>query len=203
VASRPVSSGRSFQNSPSNDYLPSQPQIPSAQIAAASASASSDIADAKLAPDTSRRTRADLQKNEALANMNGAKNNPSATGVSGAGRNPASEQATSNTDADSTVAITISGDIKSKLEQVLNGSDRNGENLRSLIQNHQPFKFQLNNSLFDVQFNNGTYTVAYRSGDNSRGPELASTLEGIFNKTVKVTAERSNTLQDLQNTIRN
>ena len=156
---------------------------------------------ASLGRDTSRRGLAERQRNAALADMSGARSNP--TALAGTGRGPASVDG-QQVSGDATVALTIAGDIRANLERVLNSDGSDGANLRSMIQNKRPFKFELNNSLFDVQINNGTYSVSFRSGDNSRGPTLASTLQGLFNNSLRSpSSDRNATLGDLQNTVRN
>lgn len=150
---------------------------------------------AALGNDTSRQTRAQRQANEALANMAGAVNNPSASGQGG-GRSPASTDA-ATVNANGVIALTINGDVRANIEQVLSS-----QNIRSLIERQQPFQFKLNNSLFDVRYNNGTYTVAYRSGDSAQGPVLASDLQRIFNSSLS-SSGRTSKLSDLQNTVRN
>lgn len=142
--------------------------------------------DATLDRDPNRRTLADAQRNAALAAMD-AKNRPQGGGVSGAQRGPAStgDDTQGSTSPDSTVALTISGDIRQNLEQVITGSDASGANLRALLRSQAPFRFQLNNSLFDVQFINNAYVVTFRSGNDPRGSQMALTLQNVFNNSAR------------------
>ena len=156
--------------------------------------------DASLAPDASRQNRAERQASEARAQMLGARTNPAASGE--AGRSPASVEGSNP--ADSIVALTISGDISANLEQVLRGLDTRGSDLRSLIEARRPFKFQLNNSLFDVRIKNGVYQVVYRSGDENQR-SLASTLQTLFNNSITAVefgTGRSATLGALRESVR-
>lgn len=149
---------------------------------------------------------AQKQKNSALSEMSGAKSNPFAKVnagsdvVNGEGKSGSSESA---------VALTLSGDIQTGLKKILESKDTEGANLRSLIEKGRPFKFELNNSVFNVQFEDGTCNVSFRSGDPSVGRELASTLQSVFNTTVKrssnqaAVSQRNAKLGDLKNAVGN
>lgn len=158
--------------------------------------------EARLDRDPSAQTRAQRDRNAALADMQGARNNPSA--AVGGGRNPASTDGQAGVVGDQTVAITLTGDIRANLERVLSGSDANGADLRNKIRDQVPFRFQLNNQMFDVQFNNGTCVVTSR-GSDSRNAELARTLQGVFNSSIRTgrsTASRNTTLPALRDNLR-
>lgn len=161
---------------------------------------------ASLGPETGRQALANKQKNSALGDMSGAKSNPFAK--ASAGSDPLSGDGIVNS-AESTVALTLSGDIQTSLKQILESKDTQGANLRSLIEKGRPFKFELNNSVFNVQFENETVNVVFRSGDPSVGPKLAATLQSVFNTTVKrssdqtAISQRNAKLGDLKNAVGN
>ena len=202
AASRVDSSTRNPIRQPASDsILPGPTPVQADIVNPDRTTPTPQVSDATLAPDSSRQTRAQRQANEARAQMAGARSNPSAT-TEGGPTTPTS--ADGSTTAES-VALTISGDIPANLEQVLRGSDSRGSGLRSLIEARRPFRFQLNNSLFDVRITNGVYSVAYRSGDDSQRA-LASTLQTLFNNSIRNTDRtpaRNTTLEALQNTVRN
>ncbi len=195
-ASRGASSGRTSDRSQTANFIPSQQAEVPTQITGggSTVAAAAVVPEARLGQDTSRRGLADRQRNEALANMNGARINPSVTAE--AGRSPANAEGTFQPES----SLTLNIDSNANLERVLTSN----ENLRALIQEQKPFRFRLNNSVFDVRFSNGSYTVAFRSGGNN-GQTLASTLQGIFNNSLRrsPSADRNATLQDLNNTVRN
>lgn len=171
--------------------------VPAAPIAPSAPTAS-------LGRDTSAQTRSERDRNAALSRMSGAVNNPFAATPEG-GRGPASTTGATSPE-DQTVAITLSDVSRANLERVLNGSDSSGENLRNKIRSQSPFLFQLNNSVFDVQFTNGSCVVTSRSGDN-RSSELATTLQGLFNTSLRSnagrsTAGRNETLKTLRENLR-
>lgn len=171
------------------------PQAPT--VSGGSAPAAPTTRDAALAPDTSAQTRSQKQMNAALANMNGVIDGGSgdAAGTTG----PATDG--SSQPGSSTVALTISGDIRTNLQRMLTGSDTNAENLRELLRQQRPFVIQLNNSVFDVQYVNGTFTVSARSREST---SIASTLQGVFNESGRnLPPSRTNTLNQLQQTVRN
>lgn len=202
AVSRQDSSERSENSLPTADIAPiAQPQ---AQAQAFNnAVPNSTPGTASLGRDTSRRGLADRQRQAALADMD-RKNQPQASGE--AGRSPASVEG-QQTNSESKVALTISGDIRANLERVLQSSGADGVNLRSLIQNKRTFKFELNNSIFDVQFNNNGYVVRPSSNPNAR------TLQEVFNDSLRTISERTPANQrtatlpdlnrDLENTGRN
>jgi hypothetical protein len=193
-ASRADSSGRILDRNQTTDFIPSQPDVAPTQISGAGSAVAALVPEARLGQDTSRRGLADRQRNEALANMNGARMNPSATDE--VGRSPASADGQFQPES----ALTLNVDSNANLERVLTSN----ESLRTLIQEQKPFRFKLNDSLFDVQFNNGSYTVSFRSGDN-KGRTIANQLQGIFNNTLRrsPSADRNATLENLGNTLRN
>lgn len=180
AVSRQDSSERSENSLPTADIAPiAQPQ---AQAQAFNnAVPNSTPGTASLGRDTSRRGLADRQRQAALADMD-RKNQPQASGE--AGRSPASVEG-QQTNSESKVALTISGDIRANLERVLQSSGADGVNLRSLIQNKRTFKFELNNSIFDVQFNNNGYVVRPSSNPNAR------TLQEVFNDSLRTISERT------------
>ncbi len=191
-ASRPDSSSRTNDRTQSAEFIPTQTDAPS-QISGVVSPATA-VAEARLGQDTSRRGLADRQRNDALASMNGARTNPSAT--SEAGRNPASEEVPFRPEA----SLTLNIESGANLERVL----ASNENLKALIQEQRPFRFRLNNNVFDVQFKNGSYSVSFRSGANS-GRTFATTLQDLFNNSMRrsPSADRNATLEGLGNTLRN
>lgn len=194
-ASRPDSSGRTNNRSQSAEII-SVPQAPATPefTDATTAGTTGALPEARLGEDPGRRTLAERQRNAALANMSGARANPAANAE--AGRGPASVDESFRPES----ALTLNISPNANLEQVLT----NNRTLQTLIQEQRPFRFRLNNNLFDVQFNNGVYTVAFRSGDN-RGRDVASRLQSIFNNSLRraPSADRNATLEGLGNTLRN
>jgi hypothetical protein len=201
VVSQAVNSDRTINSQISAGFIPTSAPVQGDVVNPNQAAPISSGEKANLAPDTSRQTLAQRQANEARAQMHGARSNPAANAE--AGRTPASLEGIPS--SDSTVALTINGDITANLEQVLKSSEGKGSDLRSLIEARRPFLFQLNDSVFDVQVKNGVYVVAYRSGDSSKRA-LTSTLQSLFNNSIRNTAvvpARSTTLEALKNTVRN
>ncbi|MFL5783330.1 MAG: hypothetical protein ACJ76H_01890, partial [Bacteriovoracaceae bacterium] len=202
----PRGASRSFSSGSTNDQLQAVSGIPAPVTASldspsvAVPQGSTSAGGASLDKDNSRQTRAEVQANEARAQMFGARTNPSATGGGASLNDKDVQRSPASTQSVSTVALTINGDIRTNIEQVLNGTSANGSDLRSLVQSKQPFLFELNNSVFDVQFNNGSYSVVYRSGNNS-GASLASTLQSLFNNSLRNTSPTR--LTDLQNSFSN
>ncbi len=156
---------------------------------------------ASLDRDTTAQTKASRDRNAALARMAGAVENPAANSPDG--RSPASVTE-GQTPGDQTLSLTITGDINTNLERVLNGSDATAESLRSKIRAQIPFRFQLNGIEYDVSFTNGSCVVTPRATGNTR---LATTLQGIFNNSMRngagrATAGRSETLENLRRNLK-
>ncbi len=191
-ASRPDSSSRTNDQTQSAEFIPSQTDAPT-QISGVSAVAPSAVSEARLGQDTSRRGLASRQKNTALEEMD-RKNNPVASSETGS--NSTSEEVPFRPEA----SLTLNIESGANLERVL----ASNESLKSLIQEQKPFRFKLNNNVFNVQFINGKYTVSFHSGANS-GRTVATTLEGIFNNSMgrSPSADRNATLEGLGNTLRN
>lgn len=178
-------------DSPSADFTSPQPQAPA-------------VADAALDNDPRAAGRQSRdQRNAALSQMSGARANPFASG-GGTSRTPAGsgDQAAAG-GGSSSVTLNLSGDIPQGLEQVLNGNDQSGANLRQLVQNRSPFRFELNDMIYDVRFNGQSYVVTFVSGNRGQGATLASRVQSIFNNSLarSPAQERNNRLRDLQNTV--
>jgi len=180
IASRPEKSDRTSERILDSEFVPQAP-IPSGGQVFNGALPAAVPGQASLGKDTSRRGLAERQRNAALADMSGARSNPSAR--PDAGRNPASTDGQAS--AESTVALTISGDIRANLERVLSGRETDEAGLRALIEGRRTFRFELNNSIFDVQFNNGAYTVIPATNSVGR------TLQDVFNDSLRTIPERS------------
>lgn len=144
---------------------------------------------ASLGPD-GRPSRAAQQRNAALADMQGARNNPFANVDGGnANRAPANAEENNATQL-STVAVVIAGDVRSNTSVL-------STKLQAMLQNENDFILKLNDIPFTIDFvERGRWEVKTQD----RGPAasaLKNELQEYFNSVSRTPASLSNLRSNL------